>query len=159
MTGSAVVDVLLRRDPAALGSVLAHLLLPSTALALPLLAGVFRTIRSDLLGALGEEYVVTERMKGLGEARILFWRVLRNALIPTATLVGVQFGFLIGGTVLIETIFAWPGIGQLTLQAFQYRDFPLIQGIVLVYAVMVILSNLIVDMAYAFLNPRVRLAA
>ena len=105
VTGSAVVDVLLRRDTAALGSVLAHLILPASALALPLLAAVFRTIRSDLLGALGEEYVVTERMKGLGEARILFWRALRNALIPTTTLIGVQFGFLIGGTVLIETIF------------------------------------------------------
>jgi ABC-type dipeptide/oligopeptide/nickel transport system permease component len=159
VTGSAVVDVLLRRDAAALRSVLAHLILPATALALPLLAGVFRTIRSDLVGALGEEYVVTERMKGLGEARILFWRALKNALIPTTTLIGVQFGFLIGGTVLIETIFAWPGIGQLTLQAFQYRDFPLIQGIVLVYAITVILSNLAVDMAYAFLNPRVRFAA
>jgi peptide/nickel transport system permease protein len=158
VTGSAVVDALLRRDTAALGSVLAHLILPASALALPLLAAVFRTIRSDLLGALGEEYVVTERMKGLGEARILFWRALRNALIPTTTLVGVQFGFLIGGTVLIETIFAWPGIGQLTLQAFQYRDFPLIQGIVLVYAVTVILSNLAVDVAYVYLNPRVRLA-
>ena len=158
MTGSALVDAFLRRDPIALGSVLGHLILPASALALPLLAAVFRTVRSDLLGALGEEYVVTERMKGLGEARILFWRALRNALIPTTTLVGVQFGFLIGGTVLIETIFAWPGIGQLTLQAFQYRDFPLIQGIVLVYAVTVILSNLAVDVAYAFLNPRVRLA-
>jgi peptide/nickel transport system permease protein len=159
VTGFVVVDVLLRRDPAALGSVFAHLILPASALALPLLAAVFRTIRSDLLGALGEEYVVTERMKGLGEARILFWRALRNALIPTATLIGVQFGFLIGGTVLIETIFAWPGIGQLTLQAFQYRDFPLIQGIVLVYAVTVILSSLAVDVAYAFLNPRVRLVS
>jgi peptide/nickel transport system permease protein len=159
VTGSAILDVLLRRDPAALGSVLAHLILPATALALPLLAAVFRTVRSDLLTALGEEYVVTERMKGLGEARILFWRALRNALIPTATLVGVQFGFLIGGTVLIETIFAWPGIGQLTLQAFQYRDFPLIQGIVLVYAITVILSNLAIDVAYAFLNPRVGVAA
>jgi peptide/nickel transport system permease protein len=159
VTGSVIVDVLLRRDLAALGSALAHLLLPATALALPLLAAVFRTVRSDLLTALGEEYVVTERMKGLGEARILFWRALRNALIPTATLIGVQFGFLIGGTVLIETIFAWPGIGQLTLQAFQYRDFPLIQGIVLVYAITVILSNLAVDVAYACLNPRVGLAA
>lgn len=156
-TGSAVLDTLLRRDPAAFSSVLAHLLLPAGALALPLLAAVFRTVRSDLLTALSEEYVVTERMKGLGEARILFWRVLKNALIPTATLVGVQFGFVIGGTVLIETIFAWPGIGQLTLQAFQYRDFPLIQGIVIVYALIVILSNLAVDLAYAFLNPRVRL--
>src|SRR5262245_16661970 len=158
MTGSALVDTFLRRDPVALGSVLGHLVLPASALALPLLAAVFRTVRSDLLGALGEEYVVTERMKGLGEARILFWRALRNALIPTATLIGVQFGFLIGGTVLIETIFAWPGIGQLTLQAFQYRDFPLIQGIVLVYAVTVILSNLAVDVAYTYLNPRVRVA-
>jgi peptide/nickel transport system permease protein len=101
---------------------------------------------------------VTERMKGLSDARILGWRVLKNALIPTTTLVGVQFGFVIGGTVLIETIFAWPGIGQLTLQAFQYRDFPLIQGIVIVYAVMVILANLAVDMGYVLLNPRVRAA-
>jgi peptide/nickel transport system permease protein len=158
VTGSAVVDVVLRGDPAALGSVLAHLVLPASALALPLLAAVFRTIRSDLLGALREEYVVTERMKGVGEGRILLWRALRNALIPAVTLIGVQFGFLIGGTVLIETIFAWPGIGQLTLQAFQYRDFPLIQGIVIVYAVTVILSNLAVDVLYALLNPRVRLA-
>jgi ABC-type dipeptide/oligopeptide/nickel transport system permease component len=155
-TGSAVLDAVLRGDPAALRSVLAHLLLPAAALALPLLAAVFRTVRSDLLGALGEEWIVTERMKGLGEGRILFWRALKNALIPTTTLVGVQFGFLIGGTVLIETIFAWPGIGQLTLQAFQYRDFPLIQGIVIVYAVTVILTNLAVDLAYSFLNPRVR---
>ncbi len=157
VTGSAVIDTLLRGDPVALGSVLTHLLLPATALALPLLAAVFRTVRSDLLTALGEEYVVTERMKGLGNARILFWRALKNALIPTVTLVGVQFGFVIGGTVLIETIFAWPGIGQLTLQAFQYRDFPLIQGIVIVYAITVILSNLAVDLSYAFLTPRVRL--
>jgi ABC-type dipeptide/oligopeptide/nickel transport system permease component len=156
VTGSALTDALLRGDAAALGSVLAHLLLPASALALPLLAAVFRTVRSDLLSAVGEEYVVTERMKGLGEARILFWRALRNALIPTVTLVGVQLGFLIGGTVLIETIFAWPGIGQLTLQAFQYRDFPLIQGIVLVYAVTVIASNLAVDLTYGLLNPRVR---
>ncbi|HEV8673171.1 MAG TPA: ABC transporter permease [Methylomirabilota bacterium] len=157
LTGSALLDTLLRGEPAALASVLAHLLLPAAALALPLLAAVFRTVRSDLLTALQEEYVVTERMKGLGEARILFWRVLKNALIPTTTLVGVQFGFVIGGTVLIETIFAWPGIGQLTLQAFQYRDFPLIQGIVIVYAVIVILANLAVDMGYVLLNPRVRL--
>jgi peptide/nickel transport system permease protein len=155
-TGSALLDTLLRGDPAAFGSVLVHLLLPATALALPLLAAVFRTVRSDLLSALQEEYVVTERMKGLSDARILGWRVLKNALIPTTTLVGVQLGFVIGGTVLIETIFAWPGIGQLTLQAFQYRDFPLIQGIVIIYAVIVILANLAVDMGYVWLNPRVR---
>ncbi|MBI3456405.1 MAG: ABC transporter permease [Candidatus Rokubacteria bacterium] len=159
VTGSALIDTLLRGDAAAFASVLTHLLLPASALALPLLAAVFRTVRSDLLTALQEEYVVTERMKGLGEARILFWRVLKNALIPTTTLVGVQFGFVIGGTVLIETIFAWPGIGQLTLQAFQYRDFPLIQGIVIVYAVIVIFANLAVDMGYALLNPRIRLSS
>jgi len=159
LTGSALLDAALRADPAALASVLAHLLLPATALALPLLAAVFRTIRSDLLTALREDYVVTERMKGLREARILGWRALKNALIPTATLVGVQLGFLIGGTVLVESIFAWPGIGQLTLQAFQVRDFPLIQGIVIVYAVLVIASNLAVDLLYAALNPRVRLHA
>jgi ABC-type dipeptide/oligopeptide/nickel transport system permease component len=158
-TGSALLDAALRGDLEALASVITHLLLPAAALALPLLAAVFRTVRSDLLTVLREEYVTTERMKGLGEARILFWRVLKNALIPTTTLVGVQFGFVIGGTVLIETIFAWPGIGQLTLQAFQYRDFPLIQGIVMVYAVLVILSNLAVDLIYAVLDPRVRVSA
>jgi peptide/nickel transport system permease protein len=159
VTGSAVVDAILLGDGATIGSVLTHLLLPASALALPLLAAIFRTVRSDLLSALGEDYVVTERMKGFGEARILFWRALKNALIPTLTLVGVQFGFVIGGTVLIETIFAWPGIGQLTLQAFQVRDFPLIQGIVIVYGITVILSNLAVDMTYAVLNPRLRLTA
>jgi peptide/nickel transport system permease protein len=159
VTGSAVVDAILLGDGATVGSVLTHLLLPASALALPLLAAIFRTVRSDLLTALGEDYVVTERMKGFGEARILFWRALKNALVPTLTLVGVQFGFVIGGTVLVETIFAWPGIGQLTLQAFQVRDFPLIQGIVIVYAITVILSNLAVDMTYAVLNPRLRLTA
>ena len=158
-TGSALLDAALGGEAAALASVLAHLFLPASALALPLLAAVFRTVRSDLLTALREDYVTTERMKGLGEASILFRRVLKNALIPTTTLVGVQFGFVIGGTVLIETIFAWPGIGQLTLQAFQYRDFPLIQGIVMVYAVLVIASNVAVDLVYGALDPRVRPSA
>ena len=158
-TGSALVDAALGGELSALASVIVHLVLPAAALALPLLAAVFRTVRSDLLTALREDYVTTERMKGLGEAPILFWRVLKNALIPTTTLVGVQFGFVIGGTVLIETIFAWPGIGQLTLQAFQYRDFPLIQGIVMVYAVLVIASNVAVDLVYGVLDPRVRLSA
>jgi len=157
-TGFLLVDTLLRGDPGGFASVVSHLLLPALALALPLLAIVFRAIRSDLLTAVKEEYVATERMKGLGELRILFWRALKNALIPTTTLVGVQFGFLIGGTVLIEAIFSWPGIGQLTLAAFQYRDFPLIQGIVVIYAVSVILANFFVDLGYAFLNPRVRYA-
>ncbi len=156
VTGFLLVDTLLARDPGALASVVAHLVLPAAALALPLLAVVFRAVRSDLLSAIQEEYVMLERMKGLGELRIISWRALKNALIPTATLVGVQLGFLIGGTVLVEAIFSWPGIGQLTLAAFQYRDFPLIQGIVVVYAVTVILSNFLVDLGYAALNPKVR---
>jgi peptide/nickel transport system permease protein len=157
-TGFLLLDTLLRGDPRAFGSVLSHLILPAWALALPLLAMVFRTIRSDLLTAVREEYVVMEQVKGLGGLRILCWRALKNALIPTATLVGVQFGFLIGGTILIETIFSWPGIGQLTLAAFQYRDFPLIQGIVVIYAVSVILANFLIDLGYTFLNPKVRYA-
>lgn len=156
VTGFLLLDTLLRGDPRAFASVLTHMVLPAWALALPLLAMVFRAIRSDLLTAVREEYVVMERMKGLGWLRILCWRALKNALIPTATLVGVQFGFLIGGTVLIETIFSWPGIGQLTLSAFQYRDFPLIQGIIVVYALSVILANFVVDLGYAALNPKVR---
>ena len=105
---------------------------------------------------MNQDYVTLVRVKGYSRARIL-WRVaLRNALIPTVTLAGVQFSFLVGGTVLIEYIFSYPGIGNLAIAAVNQRDLPLIQGLVLTFAVLFILTNLIVDMAYSVLNPKVR---
>ncbi len=135
-----------------------HILLPSLALALPLAATLTRVLKGSLIDAMNQDYVTLVRVKGYSRARTL-WRVaLRNALIPTVTLTGVQFSFLIGGTVLIEYIFSYPGIGNLAIAAVNQRDLPLIQGLVLTFAVLFILTNLIVDMAYSVLNPKVRQA-
>jgi peptide/nickel transport system permease protein len=99
---------------------------------------------------------MTDRMKGLEESYIIFVRALKNALIPTITILGVQFTFLMGGTILIELIFGWPGLGNVIFTAIQYKDLPLVQGIVMLYALIVIMINLLVDILYSFLNPKIR---
>jgi ABC-type dipeptide/oligopeptide/nickel transport system permease component len=140
-----VVDELLR-----------HMLLPAVALALPLAAALARVVKNSLADAMNQDYVMLARVKGYSRARII-WRVaLRNALIPAVTLTGVQFTFLVGGTVLIETIFSYPGIGNLAIGAVVQRDLPLIQGLVLMFAVLFIGINLVVDATYAWLDPRMR---
>ena len=140
----------------ALADLMRHILLPALALALPLAATLTRVLKGSLIEAMNQDYVTLVRVKGYSRARTL-WRVaLRNALIPTVTLTGVQFSFLIGGTVLIEYIFSYPGIGNLAIAAVNQRDLPLIQGLVLTFAVLFILTNLVVDMAYSILNPKVR---
>ena len=157
-TGFYLLEALLRADGAALASLISHLVLPATALALPLTAALTRVLKGSLLEALHQDYVVLARVKGYARTRIL-WRVaLRNALIPTVTLTGVQFTFLIGGTVLIEYLFSYPGIGNLAIAAVTQRDLPLIQGLILTFAVLFILTNLVVDMTYGLLDPRVRAA-
>ncbi|MCW5625833.1 MAG: ABC transporter permease [Burkholderiales bacterium] len=138
------------------GELLQHLILPALALALPLAAALARVIKTSLAEAMNQDYVMLARVKGYSRSRIL-WRVaLRNALIPAVTLTGVQFTFLVGGTVLIETIFAYPGIGNLAIHAVVQRDLPLIQGLVLTFAVLFVAINLLVDATYSMLNPRVR---
>ena len=155
-TGFYLAEALLRLRWDALADVMKHILLPAFALALPLAAALTRVLKGSLIDAMNQDYVTLVRVKGYSRARIL-WRVaLRNALIPTVTLTGVQFTFLIGGTVLIEYIFSYPGIGNLAIAAVNQRDLPLIQGLVLTFAVLFILSNLLVDMAYSVLNPRMR---
>ena len=155
-TGFYLAEALLRQRWDALADVMKHILLPAFALALPLAAALTRVLKGSLIDAMNQDYVTLVRVKGYSRARIL-WRVaLRNALIPTVTLTGVQFTFLIGGTVLIEYIFSYPGIGNLAIAAVSQRDLPLIQGLVLTFAVLFILSNLLVDMAYSVLNPRMR---
>jgi peptide/nickel transport system permease protein len=109
-----------------------------------------------MLNVLESEYVVTARSKGLPARRVLVRHALRNAVIPTVTVLGINIGFLVGGTLVIENVFALPGIGSLMLTAIFNRDFPVVQGVTLVFAVLVVLVNLLTDVAYALLDPRVR---
>jgi peptide/nickel transport system permease protein len=155
-TGFYLAEALLRLRWDALGNLLSHIALPALALALPLTAALTRVLKGSLIDAMNQDYVVLARVKGYSRTRTL-WRVaLRNALIPTVTLTGVQFSFLIGGTVLIEHLFSYPGIGNLAVAAVTQRDLPLIQGLILTFAILFILANLVVDMTYGALNPRVR---
>lgn len=139
-----------------LGSVLLHMVLPALSLALPLAAIISRVLKSSINEAMTQDYVLMARVKGYSRFRIVTREALRNALIPAVTLTGVQLTFLIGGTVLIEKIFSYPGMGNMAIDAVVNRDLPLIQGLVLTFAVIFIVVNLLVDMSYAILNPRMR---
>lgn len=132
------------------------LVLPSITLAARALGEIARMSRADMLEILREDFIRTAHAKGLGERKILVKHALRNAAIPTVTVVGLRFGTLLSGAVLTETIFAWPGVGRLMVDAISVRDFPVIQGTILVTAVVFILINLLVDLAYAWLDPRIR---
>ena len=135
---------------------LRSLLLPAVTLGLALAAVITRTLRSSLLEALAEDYVRTARAKGLSEWRVIRAHVLKNALIPVVTVLGLQLGTLIGGAVITEYVFALPGVGRLVVDAVFARDYPLVQGVVLLIAVGFILSNLLVDLLYGWIDPRIR---
>lgn len=134
---------------------LAHLVMPAVALGLSLMAMFARLTRSVMLEVLSLDYIRTARAKGLGEFMVIGKHALKNALIPLVTVAGMQFGFLIGGTVIIETVFAWPGVGRLVVQAIFNRDYPLVQAIVLILAVIFVGVNLLVDLLYVYLDPRI----
>ncbi len=134
----------------------AHLILPAVTVGVSSIAFIARMTRSSMLDVLQEDYVRTARAKGLSQLRVIDKHALRNAAIPIVTTIGLQFGSLLGGAVLTETIFAWPGIGRLTVQAIVARDLPIIQGCILFVAVVFTLVNLLVDMVYMLLNPRIR---
>jgi ABC-type dipeptide/oligopeptide/nickel transport system permease component len=133
-----------------------HVLLPALTLALTFVGPVARMTRTAALEVMNADHVRTARAKGLAERVVVLRHVLRNALIPVVTLIGLQAGFLLGGAVVTETIFSWPGVGRLAVGAIQSRDLPLAQGAILVLAISFIVINLIVDVAYAALDPRVR---
>lgn len=135
-----------------------HLILPACTLGVQAAAIIARLVRASVLEELRKEYVTTARAKGLAEWRVLTSHALRNALIPVVTVVGLQFGGLLGGAVIIETVFARQGIGRVAVLAITGRDFPLIQGIVLFAAVVYVLVNLSVDIVYAWLNPQIRVS-
>jgi peptide/nickel transport system permease protein len=135
---------------------LLHLALPAVVLALGLAATVTRMTRSSLLEVLGQDYVRTARAKGVREGAVVYGHALRNALIPVVTVVGIQVGALIGGAVLVEYIFNWPGMSTLLITAISRRDYPTVQGVVLVASAFLIFVNLGVDLLYGFLDPRIR---
>ncbi len=151
-----LTEAVLRGDFAIAFDILRHLTLPTLALALPLMASLARVLKGSLMQAMNEDYVYLARAKGYSKGRVLRRVALPNALIPTLTLTGVQFAFLVGGTVLVEHIFAYPGLGNLAIAAVIQRDLPLIQGLVLTFALLFILTNLLVDIACSALNPRAR---
>jgi ABC-type dipeptide/oligopeptide/nickel transport system permease component len=135
---------------------LAHLILPAVTLGAASTAIVARLTRSSMLEVLGQDYIRTARSKGMIERAVVVRHGLWNALMPIVTVVGVQAGYLLGGAVLTETVFAWPGVGTLMVQGILARDFPLVQGCVLVVALSFALINLAVDLLYAYLDPRIR---
>jgi ABC-type dipeptide/oligopeptide/nickel transport system permease component len=155
-SGFVLLESLLRGRFDVVGSVVWHLLLPAVALALPLAAMIARVLKASLAEVLTQDYVLVARVKGFGPWRVLLREALRNALPPALTLAGVQFTFLIGGTVLIEKLFGLPGLGSMAIDAVTSRDLPLIQGIVLTFALIFIAVNLAVDMLGSVLNPRLR---
>lgn len=135
-----------------------HIALPALALAASLTGTFTRLIRSSLLEVLGEDYVRTARSKGLSERAVILFHALRNAVIPVLTVAGMWFGFLLAGSVVVETIFAWPGVGQLLVQSILSRDYPMVQNVVLIVSITFVLINLFVDVTYTFLDPRIRLS-
>lgn len=145
-------------NPAGLIAAVSHLILPAVTLGAALAAVVTRLTRSSMLEVIGQDFVRTARAKGLHGRRVVLRHALRNALIPVVTVVGLEFGALLGGAVITETIFAWPGIGRLAIRSIVQRDFPVVQGVVLMIAIVRICANLGVDVIYALIDPRIRYA-
>ncbi|RLI24683.1 MAG: peptide ABC transporter permease [Candidatus Hecatellales archaeon] len=156
ITGFIIIDSLLSGRFEAIGSFLKHLIMPVAALTLYEITLIHRINRSSMLSVMKEDYILMDKAKGLSQFHIVFVRGLRNALIPTLTLLGVQFTVLLSGSVIIEKMFAWPGIGKLLVSAVTYRDLPLIQGIIATYCIIVIITNFIIDSLYGKINPRIK---
>ena len=156
VTGFMLIDSLLGSDKGAFKSALSHLILPAIALGTIPLAVIARMTRSSMLEVLREDYVRTARAKGASSFRVIGIHALRNALIPVVTTIGLQVGTMLAGAILTETIFSWPGIGKWLVEAIGRRDYPVVQGGLLMSATVVILVNLSVDLLYGVINPRIR---
>ncbi len=155
-TGFMLVDTLMSDEPGAFRSAVRHLILPAIVLGTIPLAVIARMTRSSMLEVLGEDYVRTARAKGVSPLQVITVHALRNALIPVITVIGLQVGVLLAGAILTETIFAWPGIGKWLVESIYRRDYPAVQGGVLLVATVIITINLIVDLMYGLINPRIR---
>ena len=156
VTGFMLIDSWLSGQKGAFSSALSHLILPTIVLGTVPLATIARMTRSSMLEVLSEDYVRTASAKGLGTLRVIGLHALRNALIPVVTIVGIQIGTIMAGAVLTETIFSWPGVGKWLIEAIGRRDYPALQGGILLISGLVIFVNLLVDLLYGLINPRIR---
>jgi len=156
ITGFYLIDSLMTNNMDALKDAFRHLVLPASALAMYSMAIIARMTRSSMLETLQQDFIRTARAKGISEGRVIIRHALRNGLIPIVTVIGLQLGSLLGGAVLTETVFSWPGIGAYTVACILKSDFPVVQGVVLLIASIFVLVNLIVDVFYAFLDPRIK---
>ena len=150
------IDALLSGEKGAFASAVQHLILPSVVLATIPLAVIARQTRSAMLEVMGEDYVRTARAKGMPPRRVIGVHALRNAMIPVITTIGLQIGVLMAGAILTETIFSWPGIGKWMVDSIFRRDYQVVQGGLLLIALVVMIVNLIVDVLYGFINPKIR---
>jgi peptide/nickel transport system permease protein len=157
VTGFLLIDTLLARRLDSFLDALRHLLLPAITLGLAMAALLMRVTRTSMLEALRQDYITFAEAKGLSRRRVLFRHALKNALIPTVTVAAIETGTLLGGNMIVETVFGWPGLGRLVVEAIFTRDYPIVQAAVLLYAVTYVLLNLAADLLYTFLNPRVQL--
>jgi ABC-type dipeptide/oligopeptide/nickel transport systems, permease components len=155
-TGFVLLDAILQNRPELVWPWVKHLILPATTLALSMAGFITRIVRTAVLEVLGDDFVRTARMKGLSESAVLRHHVLRNAALPIVTVLGLQFGALLGGSLITEMVFAYPGVGNLLVSAVHQRDYPIVQGAALAVAFLFVMVNVVVDLLYLVLDPRLR---
>ncbi|MCK5300723.1 MAG: ABC transporter permease [Thermoplasmatales archaeon] len=156
VTGFMVFDSIITGNFNALLSVLKHLILPALALGTIPMAIIARVTRSSMLEVLRQDFIRTERAKGLSERVVIYRHAARNAMVPVVTVIGLNFGLLLSGAILTETVFSWPGLGRLVVESVYERDYPLVVGCILIFAIIFVFVNLITDILYTFIDPRIK---
>src|SRR5438132_3610106 len=156
ITGFYLLDSIMQKNSQAAWDALTHIFMPALALGMNMLGILMRVTRSAVLEVMNEEYVVAARAKGLAEQNVVWRHVTSNALIPVITVVGLELGTLLSGSIIVETVFAWPGVGSLLITALNSRDYPLVTGIVITYTAAFVVINLVIDGLYAVIDPRIR---
>jgi ABC-type dipeptide/oligopeptide/nickel transport system permease component len=155
-SGFYILDSIMQQNWKAAWDALTHIFMPALALGVNMLGILMRVTRSAVLEVMNEEYVTTARAKGLREKNVIWRHVTSNALIPVITVVGLELGTLLSGSIIVETVFAWPGSGSLLITALNARDYPLVTGLVMTYTVAFVVINLVIDGLYAVIDPRIR---
>ncbi len=156
ITGFLLIDSIITLNLPALISSIKHLILPAIALGTIPMAMIARVTRSSMLEVLRQDFIRTERAKGLSERTVIYKHAVRNAMVPVVTVIGLNFGLLLAGAILTETVFSWPGLGRLVVEAVYERDYPLVVGCILFFAVVFVIVNLITDILYTYIDPRIK---
>ena len=156
VTGFMVLDSIITFNLPALVSSIKHLILPAVALGTIPMAMIARVTRSSMLEVLRQDFIRTERAKGLSERAVIYKHAVRNAMVPVITVIGLNFGLLLAGAILTETVFSWPGLGRLVVEAVYERDYPLVVGCILIFAIVFVIVNLITDILYTYIDPRIK---